>query len=615
MLKKFLFCILLGATAAALASCEEKGPQIVDEGAAAREVRLGRLCEWSNANIVSLKKIRIAEERDDRVTGIAPIEQEGGTIGYAVTLTAEQPVIVYTMERQEGDGHTPFVWMRRDPEGVYCWTLDGEWLADGAGNRIAVPDADGITPQLKVEEGRWHISSDGGGSWTQLAEETDATESGQMIQVTQEGESVRFTLADGTQIDLRRKAGLSISAALRDGEGTLTPDIEEIVFRNVDFSDARPVRVEYTVHDIDPAKSCDVRVEPSSRGGCYKVSQQAAPTLTEEGLKGTFDLTATVPTDAFIPDDRLTITAVEKNGRTATYSIGLTMEPGLTGNTLVIRTPGSLDSLVDNSGAEFIDRLNAYGNMNSDDIGVINSRMPYLSVLDMKWVHMEDNELRGQFRKNRKLTDIELPQDLEIIGEGTFMGCRSLKRIPMSKRLRVIGKSAFNNCGATGMNEDLILPEGVTTIGEEAFYQCSDSGRLILPQNLKSIGDYAFKKTKFFGDLIIPGSVDSLGNGAFEDSRFKGELIFPGNISYCGTCPFSRSSLSRVRIMEGVTVITYRAFFRCLNLKEVIFPSTLKEIGKEAFWGGFQLPSITIPRVEGSETTHSEAACACSVWR
>ena len=75
------------------------------------------------------------------------------------------------------DGYTPKISAAKDEDGVYYWTLDGEWLLDASGQKIPVQGsngadgedgADGVTPQFKIEEGIWYVSYDGGAGWIQL---------------------------------------------------------------------------------------------------------------------------------------------------------------------------------------------------------------------------------------------------------------------------------------------------------------------------------------------------------------------------------------------------------------------------------------------------------------
>ena len=82
------------------------------------------------------------------------------------------------------DGHTPVIGVRKDADGIYYWTLDGEWLLDAEGNKIKAVGTDGvngnngvngengITPQFKIEEDYWYVSYDNGASWTKVGKAT-----------------------------------------------------------------------------------------------------------------------------------------------------------------------------------------------------------------------------------------------------------------------------------------------------------------------------------------------------------------------------------------------------------------------------------------------------------
>lgn len=129
------------------------------------------------------------------------------------------------------DGSTPIIGVKQDADGIYYWTLNGDWLTDDSGNKIKAEGRDGqdgedgkpgqdgndgqdgkpgedgkdgITPQLKIEDGYWYISYNDGASWTQLGKATgDKGEQGEPGQaggifkdVEETDDSVIFTLND-----------------------------------------------------------------------------------------------------------------------------------------------------------------------------------------------------------------------------------------------------------------------------------------------------------------------------------------------------------------------------------------------------------------------------------
>lgn len=203
-----------------------------------RVARLEQLCQQMNTNISSLQTIVTALQNNDYVTGVTPITENGKTIGYTITFAKAQPITIYHgkdgKDGQDGangkDGTTPIIGVKQDTDGIYYWTLNGEWLLDANGNKIKAQGtdgkdgeegengkdgengADGITPQLKIENDYWYVSYDNGASWMQLGKAmgedgkdgTDGTDGDSFFKDVDSSndEYVIFTLDDGTQIKL-----------------------------------------------------------------------------------------------------------------------------------------------------------------------------------------------------------------------------------------------------------------------------------------------------------------------------------------------------------------------------------------------------------------------------
>ena len=226
-----------------------------------RVTALEKLCKEMNANINAMAAILEALETHDYITSVTPITRDGETVGYTITFAKGEPITIYNgedgkdgVDGEDGadgkdgtDGYTPIIGVAQDSDGIYYWTLDGEWLLDEAGNKIKAvgvdgkdgqngadgadgidgengadgkDGVDGITPQLKIENDYWYISYDNGTTWTQLGKATgedgkdgaNGSDGDSFFQsVTQDEQYVYFTLADGTQITLPKGALLSIS--------------------------------------------------------------------------------------------------------------------------------------------------------------------------------------------------------------------------------------------------------------------------------------------------------------------------------------------------------------------------------------------------------------------
>lgn len=229
--------------------------------------KLEKLCNEMNANISSLKTIVEALQTNDYVTSVTPVTEGGKEVGYTITFSKSGSITIYHGKdgadgapgadgKDGADGLTPVIGVRQDSDGVYYWTLNGEWLLDDSGNKIPTTGKDGITPQLKIEDGYWYVSYDNGAIWTEVGKavgengkdgEDGADGDSFFRSVTQDDANVYFTLADGTVIALPKKVSLSIEF-----------DSEDLVVMAPNST--RDIR--YTVTSVLP----DVEVEALSSG-------------------------------------------------------------------------------------------------------------------------------------------------------------------------------------------------------------------------------------------------------------------------------------------------------------------------------------------------------------
>ena len=129
----------------------------------------------------------------------------------------------------------------------------------------------------------------------------------------------------------------------------------------------------------------------------------------------------------------------------------------------------------------------------------------------------------------------------------------------------------------------VIINEGVTSIGNYAFYQCSLS-KIEIPQSVTSIGELSFGNSGV-ENVGIPQGVTSIGRGAFNNCDFLKEIIIPKSVVSIGDIAFGNcDSLSSVEIFPGSgTRIGDRAFGYCASLENIIIPDTVAYIGTGAF--------------------------------
>ena len=214
-----------------------------------RIAALEQLCSQMNTNITSLQTVVEALQDNDYVTNIAPITQGDKTIGYTITFSKSGSVTIY--HGKDGlngtvgkDGVTPVVGVKKADDGIYYWTINGEWLLDSDGNKIKAQGIDGengsngkngTTPKLKIENGYWKVSYDGGSSWDELGQATGEDGDSMFADVSYDDDYVYITLNDGTDLVVPRTIVIpnnQICYTSSDGE-IVTPYITDVFGANI----------------------------------------------------------------------------------------------------------------------------------------------------------------------------------------------------------------------------------------------------------------------------------------------------------------------------------------------------------------------------------------------
>lgn len=176
---------------------------------------------------------------------------------------------------------------------------------------------------------------------------------------------------------------------------------------------------------------------------------------------------------------------------------------------------------------------------------------------------------KSAFRNCNHLTEIVLPEGLEVIGDTAFYGCTQLKQISLPKSVSQIGAYAYKGCPLQG-TLDLM---NIKDIGEGAFEGCTGLTSVVLPENLLRIEASLFQGCTGLTVVNIPQCVTAIGISAFA----------------------SCSRLQSVAIPDEVERIEDYAFKGCSNMKHLAIGNSVKKIGVEAFGECRRLKSLSIP--------------------
>lgn len=229
----------------------------------------------------------------------------------------------------------------------------------------------------------------------------------------------------------------------------------------------------------------------------------------------------------------------------------------------------------------------------------------------------------------KNVSSIVLP-DLSYIGDYAFYNCQELQSVTVgnvtsgSTQVRTIGEHAFDGCI---LLNDVILEEGVEVIGSYAFQDCQRLTQIEIPDSVNVIGTYAFYRSglwvnateivyageysgnngavrgnKWVVGFKAPGSTIKIEEGtvgvanyAFYKCDVYPTVVFPDSVKYIGKGAFYESTVMYVTLPKGLERIEDYTFYRANYLQEIELPNTVTSIGRSAFYEVFGLSEITFP--------------------
>ena len=222
-------------------------------------------------------------------------------------------------------------------------------------------------------------------------------------------------------------------------------------------------------------------------------------------------------------------------------------------------------------------------------------------------------ELMSYGSKNKKIylngieiKDLVIPNGVTSIDYRAFYGCASLTSVVIPDSVTSIGKDAFYGCTSL---TSVTIGNSVTSIGSQAFSGCSvskiyitDIGAWCDISGLSALMPYGSKNKKIYlngieiKDLVIPNGVTSIGQYAFYDCTSLTSVTIGNSVTSIGQTAFRGcTSLTSVTIGNSVTSIGKDAFYGCTSLTSVVIPDSVTSIGQSAFYGCTRLTSVVIP--------------------
>ncbi|MBR6953721.1 MAG: leucine-rich repeat protein, partial [Clostridia bacterium] len=262
------------------------------------------------------------------------------------------------------------------------------------------------------------------------------------------------------------------------------------------------------------------------------------------------------------------------------------------------------------------------------------------SVNDVSW---------GAFYGCTGLTSVTMEEGVTDIHGSAFLGCTALTQVTLSKSVESIGTEAFRGCssltdlrvdpanpyyasqGGALFNRDMTclvcapaaqgvyrVPDGVVSIGDAAFIDCTKMTGVLLPDTVTGIGESAFMICEGLTGISLPEGVTEIGRQAFSDcSHLQGitipegvtvleygvfnncesleDITLPAGLTRIGDSAFANCAMADITIPEGVTYIGGNAFYGCMQLKELRIPDSVTSLGGAPFMDCWHLTDITLP--------------------
>ena len=573
-----------------------------NEDMGSRLAALEELCSRLNTNIVSLQQIVEALQGNDYVTGVVPVVENGETVGYTISFSKSGPVTIYHGKKGENgqNGTTPVIGVEQDTDGLYYWTLDGEWLTDDEGSKILAQGMAGKSAyELAVEKGyrgtldEWLASLNGsngddGKSAYELAvengylgteEEWLASLKGSAGDQGDDGVTPKLEVRDDGYWYISYDNGQTWNKL---GPATGDPGEDgDSMFSDIDVSDpdylvltlaetGASIKLPYYkdkfdllfVSGSDRVKEMSVYCGPGATAEVeYELTnplnvQVAIECISHSGYEVAVDksakkITVSAPDDpaaitdpeseilVFASDDERTVMRklVVKQVKYIDYRATRQLE----------WEKSSVNPRFWGEDCKFLDEQSTY------DSATGEGRWAYTGTV----IYITDAAFSGE----AGLQEIVIPASVVEVGRNLWN--------------ETGGGGAFQNC--TALTSVVFEGDNLSKINLNTFNGCSALSSIELPESLEKIEYNAFDDCSALKSIVIPDKVTYIGEGAF---------------NYC-------TGLQEAYIGDGVTEIAAKAFAECTALKTVVIGKSIQRIGDQAFntrssWDQMTLEKITV---------------------
>lgn len=207
--------------------------------------------------------------------------------------------------------------------------------------------------------------------------------------------------------------------------------------------------------------------------------------------------------------------------------------------------------------------------------------------------------------KNTNITELVLPDSLEVVGNFAVMYCNKLEKVTFGKNIKNIGVSAFESQGddsngkGDGSLQSIVFNGAPEIIREKAFYYSDKLLEIVIPDGVRIIEEWAFAKSLAADKIILGEGLEEIGDHAFLKCRAVKEIVIPGSCKTVRVSAFYQcTSVEKLTIGEGVEVLEKGAFEECSALKSVVLPDSIRTMEPYIFYNCSSLSECTAGDVD-----------------
>jgi|GEM_PF-1959403 len=596
------------------------------------------------------------------------------------------------------DGHTPVITIQGGywyidgiNTNVLAEGIKGDVGPQGPQGNPGKDGEDGITPQLKIgADNYWYVSYDNGATWTSLGVKATGTNGTdgvgiKSVAVNEEGKLI-ITLTDDTVIDCGNVKGEQSTVGPQGPQGVsiVSTAFDENGNTVITYSDGTTQTIEHTWQKFHSLTMADCQTDGKDLYFCSdcglvrlvvvdKTGHSYEETIVESTCtsQGYTLHTCSVCGDNY-KDNYVETNGVHyfqeadtcvycaetiKNVAVDSYNMSATTEDNVRGY-VVPRADGLYDAYINGTGA-----MKDYTSSNTPF---------YVDGYSIKNAYIGNGVTSigsSAFYGCSSLINITIPDSVTSIGYDAFYNCSSFTSVTIGNSVTSIGSGAFHYCSRltnvyitdiaswcsisfsnyfanpfyyadnlyvdNQLVTELVIPDGVTSIGSYAFDGCGSLTSITIPDSVTSIGSSAFYNCSSLTSITIPNSVTSIGYSAFYNCSSLTSITIPDSVTsigreaFCNTEYYNNTdnwqnkvlyidnclieakiTIEECVVKEGTTIIANNAFFECSSLTSITIPDSVTSIGSYAFCGCISFTSITIPDSVTSIGEYAFRACS-----